>query len=505
MNLLCHNNNQTPKTDNVLFQRNTLMFKTLSKFRDQFFDKLKPNNNPNNHQNVAAAGGGAAEESNYNQEEEDEEYSEEEDDMTQAMKDLLKAAGDVLEDRLNKWLENQGIAHWTPSVANSEEDGGGGGGMDSNEKVYFLTENDLREEQIALDGRPRHTPDFVFVDASRKLVQIPIILEARKESRTEPDFWSTVIEVKGHYALPSVTDDADMIKIANQLKRYVNHFGPTLMLQKRGMTSKMIKEFILKEDDKEEEDNEDKEDDEDDDIEGCSQKKKEVSVKSKMKRPRLVDCIGVVTIDLKKLPLSDLPDPFFCPIKDNYTYDRYDNNERKWYLNPNPKFPTPPQETILCRWHDINVAEKGALISASGGGGGGGGMDPTQTAAEEAKHDRNVLAELRLECFKYNEKHFGELVYFVPITKKKDRHPGGGQTKKITKKTDHAKKKDRHLYGDWEGRLFAKQLKESTLVVENYDAVVAAKASALAMKSAEDESFRTRNAELDNWEKDLDE
>lgn len=39
-----------------------------------------------------------------------------------------------------------------------------------------------------------------------------------------------------HFVINGLTPDASLQGIANQLRRYTKHFGPTLMLQKRGMT-----------------------------------------------------------------------------------------------------------------------------------------------------------------------------------------------------------------------------------------------------------------------------
>mmetsp|Transcript_91597 Transcript_91597/g.261806 ORF Transcript_91597/g.261806 Transcript_91597/m.261806 type:complete len:522 (-) Transcript_91597:468-2033(-) len=145
-----------------------------------------------------------------------------------------------LEDRLALWLEGQGIQHWTPEVAEAAAGAGEGAAVDTAaaEAVYYLTEDDVGEQQERENGSRRHTPDFVFVDANREVVQVPLQIKATPK-KAELDrtalFYASVLEVKGHICLPGLGSEDDEDKIGLQLSRYTEHFGPTMMLQKRAM------------------------------------------------------------------------------------------------------------------------------------------------------------------------------------------------------------------------------------------------------------------------------
>jgi len=165
---------------------------------------------------------------------------------TDALRKLKKEAGNILENQVELWLETQGIRHWTSGIAANAED-----------EVFFLTEHDLMKSQTEEFGKPLHTPDFLFVDVNKNPVQIPIILESRQDRiKGSVDFWATVLEVKGRFTLPHITslspdrqaldNDRYHSSLANQLNRYIEYFGPTLMFQKKGITRSSL-EYIANE------------------------------------------------------------------------------------------------------------------------------------------------------------------------------------------------------------------------------------------------------------------
>ena len=129
-----------------------------------------------------------------------------------------------LEDRLALWLEGQGIQHWTPEVAEAAAGAGEGAAVDTAaaaEAVYYLTEDDVGEQQERENGYRRATPDFVFVDSNREVVQVPLQIKATPK-KAELDktslFYASVIEVKGHISIPGLGSEEIEDKIGAQLR-----------------------------------------------------------------------------------------------------------------------------------------------------------------------------------------------------------------------------------------------------------------------------------------------
>jgi len=151
---------------------------------------------------------------------------------------LIKRSADNLEQRFATWLTKHGIEHWTIDAINKSEILF----EDENKQVFYLNENDIRA--MTTDDKlvfgvdiKKGTPDFVFVDAKKRRVSIPL-----KISNDVPEFFATVIELKGHFVFPGLpSDKEDLEKIVDQLRRYDSGFGPTLMLQKWGMAQETLR------------------------------------------------------------------------------------------------------------------------------------------------------------------------------------------------------------------------------------------------------------------------
>lgn len=152
--------------------------------------------------------------------------------------DMIHANAKWSEDRVALWLEGQGIQHWSPEAVGGGSDAATAEG-NAAEAVYYLTEDDLAEQQERELGHRRNTPDFVFVDAARELVQVPLQIKATpKKAALDASalFWATVLEVKGHIIIPGLdSEEEETDKLGDQISRYSELFGPTMMLQKLAM------------------------------------------------------------------------------------------------------------------------------------------------------------------------------------------------------------------------------------------------------------------------------
>jgi hypothetical protein len=279
------------------------------------------------------------------------------DDERPALEKLLKAHGDWLEDRCRLWLEAQGVRRW--SVA-AQPDNLDATGAPSVEPVYYVTENDLRAHQLKALGYEWCTPDFLFVDAQGLPVRVPVTFRkphaaaaAAAAMKSPPKFWATVLEVKGHFVVQGLTDDADERKVLNQLHRYSDVFGPPLMLQKRGFTEATARAMVSK--------------------------------FQSSGRPRHL-APGVVTVDINRLPETKLRNPWACAVPDNYTRDlKYFNIDKTHHRPPNSQFPNASQGAVLEAWMRVSLDAAGA-----------------------ASQDRALLRQLRSEVRTYLTKHLGQ-------------------------------------------------------------------------------------------------
>jgi len=158
------------------------------------------------------------------------------------------AASQHQEDRFAEWFERQGIAHWTP------ERGAAATRAGFNDAIFFLTENDIAEEQEEKYGHRISTPDFVFVDPDRQPLKVPTRLSRRSDLRDHP-VEVTVVEVKGFVPLPGLTRPEDWEKVIDQVHRYsegfvsregyqMKAFGPTLLLMKEGISKAALKSLV---------------------------------------------------------------------------------------------------------------------------------------------------------------------------------------------------------------------------------------------------------------------
>jgi hypothetical protein len=100
-----------------------------------------------------------------------------------ALKKLLKAHGDWLEDRCRLWLEAQGVRRW--SVA-EQPDTLEATGAPSAESVYYVTENDLRAQQLKALGYEWCTPDFCSSTPKACLFESPLLFTNHSQALLLP-------------------------------------------------------------------------------------------------------------------------------------------------------------------------------------------------------------------------------------------------------------------------------------------------------------------------------
>jgi len=336
---------------------------------------------------------------------------------TPAMRKLLKAYGDRLEDRCRLWLEAQGVRHWSAATQSSSVE-------TTKEPVFYVTESDLRAQQLKVLGYEWCTPDFLFVDAQGLPVRVPVSFHkvqpgtATTALKSPPTFLASVLEVKGHFVVQGLTNEADESKIFDQLNRYSDAFGPPLMLQKHGITEATARAMTSK--------------------------------FRSSRRPRHL-APGVITVDLKRLPVSKLPNPWARAVPDNYTRDwNYFAIYKPHHRPPNSQFPNKSQGEVLQAW-----------------------MRVSPEAASAAFMDRLLLKKLRAEASDYLAKHLVD-----------GRSHGA----------------DKHLFQGWEGRLFSNNLAKGRAAVES--ARASAKLKAKAIKAAESKARALIESEGDfeNWE-----